>query len=81
METKKREELLTTYDFVGEFSEGLAPARKEDESFHIRQDGTPAYEQRYSFVGIFGGGLAIAMKNNETFFILPDGTRASQRLK
>ena len=61
MEAKTREELLAMYEQVGKFTvEGLAQARKGKEWFHIRIDGSPAYEKRFDWVGPFSNGQAVA---------------------
>ena len=72
-----REELAKKfgYNWVGSFSEGLAAARKDGKDFHIRPDGTPAYEQRYDWVGSFSEGQARACENGKEIRIRPDGTR------
>jgi len=72
---KTRAELLEMYSYVGPFVEGLACARKDGKEFHIRPDGTPAYEGRYEFVNPFQGGKALVYKNEECFYIRSDGTR------
>ena len=77
MAKKTRKQLLKMYDFVGDFFGGLALARKDGKFFHIRPDGTPAYEQRYDSVGNFFGGLAVVRKGDKLFYIRPDGTVAS----
>lgn len=48
-----------TYDFVGKFSDGIAPARQDDGWFHIREDGSPLYTQRYVSVGQFSEGFSV----------------------
>ncbi len=71
-----RSKLLKSYEYVGDFHEGLAWAVKGGKRFHIRRDGSPAYEQRYDNVGDFQGGLAWAMQGGKWFRIRRDGTRA-----
>jgi hypothetical protein len=65
------------YDWIGPFSEGLAPARKDGQEFHIRRDGTPAYDERFDQVGSFseGLGLALVRKGRQRFHIRRDGFR------
>lgn len=70
----KRAQLEQMYDYVGEFSEGLAPARKDGKWLHIRTDGMPAYEERYDWVGHFRKGKATTIKGKAWYFISPDGT-------
>jgi len=74
MKEKTRAELFAMYNKVGPFSEGLAWARKNGEWFHIRPDGTPAYEQRFDNVCAFSGGSALVLKDGRRFRIYPDGT-------
>lgn len=74
VEIKKR---LEEYDWVGGFSEGLAPARKDEKEFHIREDGNPAYEQRFDWVGAFRDGTAEVRSNGKSFHIHPNGTKVN----
>ena len=75
MKALSAEELSRMYDSVGPFHEGLAWVKENGKQFHIRPDGTPAYEQRYDSVGLFHEGLTRAKKDGEWFHIRPDGTR------
>ena len=75
-ERLSEEELLEIYDHIHLFREGLAVAWKGDERFHVRPDGTPAYEARYDHVGFFSEGLAVAHNNGQWFHIHRDGTPA-----
>jgi len=60
----ERAEKMAQYDFVDRFCEGLAPARKNGEWFHVRlSDGEPAYEERFDAVGAFQNGVATVMKD------------------
>jgi len=44
--------------------------------FHVRPDGTPAYEERFEWLGSFHENLARARKDGKWFHIHPDGTPA-----
>ena len=57
-------------------SENLVIAQKNDEYFHVKLDGTPAYKQRFEWVGPFCEGLASVRKGGKFFHIRPDGTPA-----
>jgi hypothetical protein len=75
MKAMPRKKLKRMYDYVGPFSkEGLAPAKKGKEWFHIFRDGTPAYKERFDSVGPFFGGLALAIKDGKSLFIHINGT-------
>lgn len=63
-------------DAVGHFSEGLAPALKNDFWFHVGLDYKPAYEARYDDVGDYHQGLAAATLNGYEFHITRDGKPA-----
>ena len=76
MERKTAAELEKMYDYVSLFFEEMAQVRKGNEWFHIREDGTPVYEERYDYVSPFSRGLAWAWKGTEKFQIRYDGTRA-----
>ena len=76
---EKKRRYLRTFDWVGPFSEGLAPVRKDGREFHIRMDGSDAYEARYDAVGPFSNGYAPAVLDGNWFHIKPDGTRAYER--
>lgn len=62
------------YDFVDNFSGGLARAQLAGKWFHIRPDGQPAYSQRYLFVGnFFDEKLAMARDERGYLHINKDG--------
>lgn len=63
-----RYELLKLYDCVGDFHEGLAWAQKNGEEFHIREDGTPLYQNKYDWVGSFKNGAAYVICLREGVF-------------
>lgn len=71
--TKKKLDPMKTYDFVGEFKNGLATARKDGKMFHINRKGVPAYPLKYDWVGYFQEGFAPAKKNDGYFHIDEDG--------
>ena len=76
-EAKTREDLMLMYDFVGVFTQdGLAVARKGDDWFHIKQDGTPAYKEKYRGVRPFINGVAEVFVGTKKFRIRPDGSTA-----
>ena len=64
------------FDNVGPFIEGLAWVGKDGQEWHIRFDGTAAYEDRFDFVGSFSEGLAWVRKDDQRWQIKPDGSRA-----
>ena len=68
-----------TFDWVGPFSEGLAPVRKDGREFHIRIDGSHAYKATYDAVGPFNMGYAVAVQDNNWFHIKTDGIRAYEK--
>ncbi|MBI2098321.1 MAG: WG repeat-containing protein [Candidatus Wildermuthbacteria bacterium] len=70
--------LLGQYDFVDRFFEGLARVGKDGKQFHVRLDGTPAYEERYDCVSPFFSveGLAWAREAGQWFHIRRDGKPA-----
>jgi hypothetical protein len=77
MRENVRDGLFMMRDNVYYFSEGLAHVKKDGEGFHIRSDGSPAYEERYNSVGPFSEGLAWAVgKDGKAFHIRPDGKPA-----
>jgi len=61
------------YDFVSEFSEGLACASQSGKWFHIWSNGKPAYKGRYEKVIPFSQGLARVYKNKRWYYIRTDG--------
>jgi len=82
MKTLTKQELLRMYDYVGEFSEGLARASEGiGRALHIRPDGTPAYEERFDWTESFFGGLARVGLKGEVFNISPDGKCVGYRYR
>ncbi|PIR89553.1 MAG: hypothetical protein COU07_01490 [Candidatus Harrisonbacteria bacterium CG10_big_fil_rev_8_21_14_0_10_40_38] len=75
MAEKAREELEKMFDNVGLFSEGLAVVEKDGKEFHIRHDGSPAYEERFDSANSFSEGVASVKKDGKWFNIRYDGTR------
>ena len=64
------------YDRVDPFFEGLAVAYKDHKQFHIREDYTPAYEQRFEVACTFIHGFARVKSDGKWFHILPTGEPA-----
>lgn len=56
--------------------EGFSQTQENGKWFHVRPDGTPAYEARFDAVGPFSGGLAWVRLDGVEFHIRPDGTPA-----
>ena len=67
---------VVTYDYVGDFHEGLAKAKKGGVWLHIMRDGKAAYESRYELVGNFHEGLAWVRKDGVGFHITHNGKAA-----
>ncbi len=59
----------------GPFLEGLSWIRKDGKQYHVRADGTPAYEERFDYVSSFFDGVAHATKDGESFLIDHNGKR------
>ena len=53
---------------------GLAPARRGDEAWHIRLDGSPAYDNRFRRTFGFYEGLAAVIASDGWYHIHPDGS-------
>lgn len=68
-----REIAFSAYDYLGEFKEGLATAKKDSKMFHVDKEGRPAYPLRYDWVGYFENGSAPAQKNKKYFHIDKNG--------
>ncbi len=58
---------------------GLAPVGDETGAYHIKPDGTPAYDQRFDRTFGFYQGRAAVIKEHRSFHILTDGTRLYER--
>jgi hypothetical protein len=66
------------YSFVDDDpdEEGLRLAGQDGKEFHIRPDGTPAYEEQFDAAEPFRpDGQARVMNGHDRFDIRPDGTR------
>lgn len=63
------------YDHVGDFVEGLAVASQRGEWFHIRPDGSPAYENTFDHAEPFKNGRALVNRGVSQYFIRYDGSR------
>ena len=65
------------FDDIAPFQEGVAVAQEDGRGFHIKPDGTPAYEKRYEGVVMsFEDGRADVFTAPENFFLVmsEDGT-------
>ena len=63
------------FDEVLAFHEpGLAPVRKSGKAWHIRPDGSPAYDRRFSRTFGFYEGLSAVTAADGWWHIRPDGT-------
>lgn len=68
------------FEQVGKFHDlGLAPVLVDGEAWHIRVDGSPAYEQRYLRTYGFYEGRAAVRDEDGWFHIGPDGAAVSPR--
>lgn len=54
---------------IGEFSEGLAPARKNGQYGYINQQGDFSIQPEFDFATVFSSGLALVYKNGAPFYI------------
>ena len=60
MDDEQWDKIREQFDYLGEFFEGLAVAENDNEFFHVKEDGTPAYAQRHRFTQDFYCGRATA---------------------
>ena len=79
--TMSREALLSSYDSVDEFEDGVACASQGEDWFHVGKDGAPLYGERYIAIDQFHHGRALVGLvgpdgNNRWFHICPDGSLA-----
>lgn len=65
------------FDYVSEFSEQRARARKNGRWFHINPNGRPAYKKRYVQISDFTKGKAWVSEGDVSYWIDKDGNKLS----
>jgi hypothetical protein len=68
------------YDYVNDFTDGIAIVSTEERSWHIDKKGNPLYVEKYQHVGEFTNGYAVVLQQERmsvepaSFHIRKDGT-------